>query len=69
VSKGRGDPGRIYAAQRAGFLGLVAGYSEERRRRAAAVLDGLEAECPALGMERGSPAFWQEAERRAGQSR
>jgi len=60
----RGDPERIYFAKRAGFLGLFGGYSEDRRRRAGAVLDALEAECASLGLQRGSPAFWQEAERR-----
>jgi len=60
----RGDPERIYQAQRAGFHGPLSGYSEYRRRRVKAVLDALEAECASLGLRRGSPAFWQEAEGR-----
>ncbi len=60
----RADPERIYVAQRAGFLEGVASRHEETRERATAVLDALEAECEALGIERGSPEFWREAERR-----
>jgi hypothetical protein len=61
---GRGDPELIYQAQRKGFIEGVVSRHEATRELAGAVLDALEAECPALGVERGSPEFWREAERR-----
>ena len=58
----RGDPERMYQAQRAGAVERLA--RAVHRERVEAVLDLLEAEAPALGLERGSPEFWREAERR-----
>jgi hypothetical protein len=60
----RGDPERIYQAQRAGFVEGVVSRHEATRERAEAVVDALEEECASLGLERGSPEFWREAERR-----
>lgn len=60
----RGDPERIYLAQRAGFIERAVSRGEATRERAEAVVDALEAECSALELERGSPEFWREAERR-----
>ena len=60
----RGDPERIYQAQRIGTIEGVVRRHEATRERAEAVLGALEAECAELGLERGSPDFWREAERR-----
>lgn len=65
----RADPERIYQAQRAGFLARMVTARRMPQERAEAVLHALEAECAALGLERGSPEFWREAERRAGEVR
>jgi hypothetical protein len=59
----RGDPERIYQAQRAGTVERLARMVS--RERVEAVLDALEAECAALELDRGSPEFRREAERRA----
>jgi hypothetical protein len=61
----KGDPERIYQTQRAGFLEGVVSRHEATRERAEAVVDAREAECGTLGLERGSPEFWSEAERRS----
>ena len=60
----RGDPERIYQAQRAGFMEGTVSRHEAPRERVEAILNALEAECESLHLERGSPEFWTEAERR-----
>jgi hypothetical protein len=61
----RADPERIYGAQRAGFLARMVASPRLPQDRTERILDALEDECEALGIGRGSPEFWREAERRA----
>jgi hypothetical protein len=56
-------PQRIYQAKRAGFVARLA--DRIGQERAQATVAAVEREAGSLGLERGSEAFWAEAERRA----
>ena len=59
----RADPKRIYQAKRAGCVARIA--DRIGPERAEAIIAALEREAAPMGLERGSAAFWREAERRA----
>jgi hypothetical protein len=61
----RGDPERIYQAQRAGFLTRLTRSLRVRPDRAEALIADLERDAPELGLRRGSVEFRREADRRA----
>jgi hypothetical protein len=48
----RGDPERIYQAQRAGFLGRMVASHRLPQSRTERIIDALKDECEALGIER-----------------
>lgn len=60
----RGDPGRIRQAQRAGTVARLASARGVDQGRAAAILDALEAELLAAGIERHSPEWERELNER-----
>jgi hypothetical protein len=57
----RADPERIYQAKRTGFVARIA--DKIGQERAEGLIADLEREAASLGLERGSEAFWRDAER------
>jgi hypothetical protein len=62
----RGDPERINAAQRAGFVARLASARNIDRERSAMLVEVLETELTREGLDPASPDWYRELERRAG---